>query len=207
MTQIHGTVAPGFESVRDTFAANFAKGLESGASVAVTQNGVFVADLWAGDADPDGQPWQQDTLVNVYSTTKTMTAMSVLILADRGLIDLTAPVARYWPEFGQNGKQQITVSQVMSHSAGLAGFSPALESIEQLYDWDGICSRLAAMAPWWEPGSVSGYHALTQGYLQGEIVRRVDGRSIGRFFREEIAQPLGADFHIGLDGVVSENGK
>lgn len=199
MTQIHGTVAPGFEPVRAAFAANFAQGLESGASVAVTKDGEFVVDLWAGDAGPDGRPWQQDTLVNVYSTTKTMAAMSILLLADRGLIDLQAPVARYWPEFAQNGKSQITVAHIMSHSAGLSGFAPPLESIELLYDWSAICTRLAAMEPWWEPGTAIGYHALTQGYLQGEIVRRVDGRSLGNFFREEIAQPLGADFHIGLD--------
>jgi CubicO group peptidase (beta-lactamase class C family) len=199
MTQIHGTVAPGFEPVRDAFAANFANGLDSGASFAVTRDGEFVVDLWAGDAGPAGQPWQKDTIVNVYSTTKTMAAMSVLLLADRGLIDLNAPVARYWPEFAQNGKDAITVSQIMSHSAGLSGFAPALEDPAELYDWDAMCSRLAAMAPWWEPGTALGYHAITQGFLQGEIVRRVDGRSLGKFFREEIAEPLGADFHIGLD--------
>jgi CubicO group peptidase (beta-lactamase class C family) len=108
-------------------------------------------------------------------------------------------VADYWPEFAQNGKKAVTVAHVMSHSAGLSGFDPPLESVEALYDWDGICARLAAQAPWWEPGSCSGYHAITQGYLQGEIVRRVSGRSLGQFFREEIASPLGADFHIGLD--------
>ena len=199
MTEIHGFVAPGFELVRDAFAGNFESGLECGASVAVTRDGEPVVDLWAGDAGPDGQPWQQDTIVNVYSTTKTMAAISVLVLADRGALDLQAPVARYWPEFAQKGKQEITVAQVMSHSAGLPGFSPPLQDVAQLYDWDAICQGLAAMEPWWEPGTASGYHALTQGYLQGEIVRRVDGRSIGNFFREEIAAPLGADFHIGLD--------
>jgi CubicO group peptidase (beta-lactamase class C family) len=197
--EIHGTVAPGFEAVREAFASNFEKGLECGASVAVTRDGEPVVDLWAGDAGPDGAPWQEDTIVNVYSTTKTMAAISILMLADRGEIDLKAPVAYYWPEFAKKGKQEVTISHVMSHSAGLSGFEPPLDAVEQLYDWDDICARLAAMEPWWTPGTASGYHAVTQGYLQGEILRRVDGRSIGRFFREEVAEPLGADFHIGLD--------
>jgi CubicO group peptidase (beta-lactamase class C family) len=198
MTEIHGFVGPGLEPVRDAFAANFENGLECGASVAVTLNGEPVIDLWAGDTAPGGNPWQQSTLVNVYSTTKTMAAMCMLMLADRGEIDFAAPVARYWPEFAHNGKAAITVSHVMSHSAGLPGFEPPLENVELLYDWQAICERLAAMEPWWQAGTQSGYHAITQGYLQGEILRRVDGRSLGQFFREEIATPLGADFHIGL---------
>lgn len=198
MVDVHGFVKPGFEPVRDAFAANFEKGLEAGASCAVTRDGEFVVDLWAGEADPTGRPWEEDTIVNVYSTTKTMAAISVLVLADRGLIDLSAPVATYWPEFAQNGKEGVTVSHVMSHSAGLSGFDPGIPDAEFLYDWDACCERLAAQAPWWEPGTASGYHAVTQGYLQGEIVRRVTGKTIGTFFREEIAGPLGADFHIGL---------
>jgi len=193
-----GFCKPGFEDVQAAFEANFEKGVELGASIAVTLEGEPVVDLWGGDASPKGDPWAQDTLVNVYSTTKTMAAFCVLILADRGAIDLQAPVADYWPEFGQNGKAGVRVAHVMSHSAGLAGFDPPLSAVEELYDWAAICDRLAAQAPWWEPGTQSGYHAITQGYLQGEIVRRVSGRSIGQFFREEIAEPLGADFHIGL---------
>jgi len=196
---VQGFCKPGFEAVRGAFSANFDQGLELGASLAVTRDGEFVVDLWAGAASPDGKPWAEDTIVNVYSTTKTMAASCVLVLADRGAVDLQAPVARYWPEFAQNGKQGVTVAHVMSHSAGLSGFDPPAPTVEQLYDWDAVVDRLAAQAPWWEPGSASGYHAITQGYLQGEIVRRVTGRSIGRFFREEIAEPLGADFHIGLD--------
>lgn len=196
---VHGTCKAGFEPVRDAFAANFERGVELGASVAVTRDGEFVVDLWGGAASPDGKPWQEDTIVNVYSTTKTMAATCVLALADSGLVDLHAPVAEYWPEFAQNGKQAVTVAHVMSHSAGLSGFDPPVPAAEELYDWDRIVERLAAQAPWWEPGSASGYHAVTQGYLQGEIVRRVTGRTIGRFFREEIAGPLDADFHIGLD--------
>jgi CubicO group peptidase (beta-lactamase class C family) len=196
---VHGICRAGFEPVREALVANFEKGLELGASVAVTRDGETMVDLWAGDADPKGTPWGQHTIVNVYSTTKTMAATCVLMLADRGLVDLNAPVADYWPEFKQNGKEGVLVRHVMSHSAGLCGFDPPLESVEELYDWDATCARLAAQTPWWEPGTASGYHAVTQGFLQGEIVRRVTGRSIGTFFREEVAEPLGADFHIGLD--------
>jgi CubicO group peptidase (beta-lactamase class C family) len=196
---VHGICEAGLEPVREAFLANFEKGLEVGASVVVTRDGEALVDLWAGDADPDGTPWEEHTIVNVYSTTKTMAATCVLMLADRGLVDLNAPVADYWPEFAQNGKEGVLVRHVMSHSAGLSGFDPPLESVEELYDWDATCARLAAQKPWWEPGTASGYHAVTQGFLQGEIVRRVTGRSIGTFFREEVAEPLGADFHIGLD--------
>ena len=135
--------------------------------------------------------------MNVYSSTKTMAALCVLMLADRGLIDLDAPVADYWPEFAQNGKAGVLVRHVMSHSAGLPGFDPPL-AIADLYDWETVRANLEAAAPWWEPGTQVGYHAVTQGYLQGELVRRVDGRSLGTFFREEVAGPLDADFHIGL---------
>ena len=193
-----GFCAPEFEPVREAFLANFADGDEVGASVAVTQNGAQVVDLWAGDAVKGGAPWRRDTIVNVYSTTKTMASTCLLMLADRRAIDFDAPVARYWPEFARNGKEGVLVRHVMSHSAGLSGFDPPLESVEELYNWDGIVRRLAAQKPWWTPGDGSGYHALTQGYLQGEIVRRVTGKSIGAFFRDEIAGPLGADFHIGL---------
>ena len=196
---VHGICRAGFEPVREALVANFEKGLELGASVAVTRDGETMVDLWAGDADPKGTPWAEHTIVNVYSTTKTMAATCVLMLADRGLVDLNAPVADYWPEFKQNGKEGVLVRHVMSHSAGLCGFDPPLESVGELYDWDAICARLAAQMPWWEPGTASGYHAVTQGFLQGEILRRVTGRSIGTFFREEVAEPLGADFHIGLD--------
>ena len=197
--KIHGFCDDRFDRVRQAFESNFDAGKELGASLAVTQNGKFVVDLWAGDADSRGTRWQENTIVNVYSTTKTMAAICVLMLADRKELNLSDPMARYWPEFAQGGKQDVTLAHVMSHSAGLSGFDPPLESVEELYDWDAICQHLAAQSPWWEPGSQSGYHAITQGYLQGEIVRRVSGRSLGTFFREEVAEPLGADFHIGLD--------
>jgi CubicO group peptidase (beta-lactamase class C family) len=196
--QTNGTCNPAFEAVRDAFVANFDAGGELGASVAVTVNGEPVVDLWAGLAASDGRLWERDTIVNVYSSTKTMASLCVLMLADRGKLDLDAPVATYWPEFAQNGKGGILVSHVMAHSAGLPGFDPSLQ-VTDLYDWKKCCDNLAAQAPWWQPGTAVGYHAVTQGYLQGELVRRIDGRTLGTFFREEVAGPLGADFHIGLD--------
>ena len=199
MTEIHGHCDERFEAVRTTFAANFDEGVERGASVAVTLHGEPVVDLWAGDADGEGRPWERDTICNVWSTTKTMAAITLLVLADRGELDLDAPIAEVWPEFKANGKEAITTAQVMGHTAGLPGWNPPIRPAD-LYDWDVACENLAASAPWWEPGTASGYHALTQGYLEGEVVRRVTGRTIGDVFRTEVAEPLGADFHIGLPG-------
>ncbi len=194
---VHGFVKPGFEAVRAAFEENFAAGNELGASAAVTVDGAPVVDIWGGDADGAGRPWVEDTIVNVYSSTKTMASLCVLMLADRGKLDLDAPVADYWPEFAQNGKSGVLIKHVMSHTAGLPGFDPPLLP-DDLYDWDKVCANLAAQAPWWEPGTAVGYHAVTQGFLQGELVRRVDGRTLGTFFREEVAEPLHADFHIGM---------
>ena len=191
---------PGFEAVRSAFEGNFDAGLEVGASVALTIDGEPVVDLWGGAANSAGEPWVENTIVNVYSSTKTMSALCVLMLADRGALDLDAPVAQYWPEFAQNGKDRVLVRHVMSHSAGLPGFDPPLTPTD-LYEWDKVCANLAEQVPWWEPGATVGYHAVTQGFLQGELVRRIDGRTIGTFFREEVAAPLGADFHIGLDAM------
>lgn len=187
-----------FGKVREAFEANLAGGADVGASFCATLEGETVVDLWGGWADEDeGRPWERDTIVNVYSTTKTMTALTALLVADRGELDFDAPVARYWPEFAAAGKQDVKVSHLMSHSAGLSGWKAPLTK-EDLYDWDKATSLLAAQAPFWEPGTASGYHALTQGYLVGEVVRRITGKSLGTVFREEIAGPLGADFHIGL---------
>ncbi|MFK7913552.1 MAG: serine hydrolase domain-containing protein [Pseudomonadales bacterium] len=198
---IQGTCDSRFESVREAFANNFSKHGDVGASVAITLEGEYVVDLWGGHRDQQAtQPWQQDTIVNVYSTTKTMAALCLLILADRGLVDFEERVAKYWPEFAQNGKDAIQVKHFMSHSAGLSGLDNKV-SEAQLYDWDFMINALAAQQPWWEPGTNSGYHAITQGHLLGEVVRRVTGKTLGTFFREEIAEPLGADFHIGLDEV------
>ena len=195
--EIHGICKPGFEAVRDAFEANFAEGLEIGAAAAVTVDGEFVVDIWGGDADTDGTPWQRDTIVNVYSTTKTMAATCMLMLADRGELDFDAPVARYWPEFARNGKDGVLVRHVMAHTAGVPGFDPPI-TVEQLYDLDGVAANLAAQAPWWEPGTASGYHAISQGNLEGEILHRITGRRMADWFRTEVAEPLGADFWMSL---------
>jgi CubicO group peptidase (beta-lactamase class C family) len=197
MTEIHGSCKPEFEAVRAAFAANFDQGTELGASACVTLHGETVVDIWAGDRDLDGTPWERDTIVNVWSTTKTMAATTLLLLADRGELDLDAPIATYWPEFAVNGKDAITMAQVMGHTAGLPGFDPAIAA-EDLYDHDLCAANLAAQAPWWEPGTMSGYHLISQGYLEAEVVRRITGRTLGDVFRTEVAEPLGADFHIGL---------
>jgi CubicO group peptidase (beta-lactamase class C family) len=195
---VKGTTSSGFEAVRAAFAGNLASGADIGASYAATRGGETIVDLWGGWADEARtRPWEKDTLVNVYSTTKTMTALTALLLADRGELDFDAPVARYWPEFAQAGKADVKVSHLMSHSSGLSGWKEPITR-EDLYDWEKATSLLAAQAPYWEPGTASGYHAMTQGYLVGEVVRRITGRSLGTVFREEIAEPLGGDFHIGL---------
>lgn len=195
---IHGTCQDRFGAVRLGMAASLAAGSDVGLSFCATIEGETVVDLWGGHADAaKTRPWQADTIVNVYSTTKTMTALTALLVADRGELDFAAPVARYWPEFAANGKDGVTVAHLMSHSAGLSGWEAPITT-EDFYDWDKVTSLLAAQAPWWQPGSAPGYHAITQGYLVGEVVRRITGKSLGTVFREEIAEPLGADFHIGL---------
>lgn len=195
--EVHGTCKPEYEAVQARFAQHFAEGLERGASVSVTRHGETVVDLWAGDADGAGRPWARDTIVNCWSVTKTMSAIALLVLADRGELDLDAPVADVWPEFGANGKGDVTTAHVLGHTSPVPGFSPTIAATD-LYDAVACADNLAAQAPWWPSGTKAGYHALTQGYVEDAIVRRVDGRTIGQFFRDEIAQPLGADFHIGL---------
>jgi len=197
--KIEGFCDDRFARVRDAFEANFTERGDVGACFAVTLDGEFVVDLWGGYQDAArSRPWAEDTIINVYSTTKTMTFLCALMLADRGELNLDAPVADYWPEFAAGGKEQVLVKHFLSHSAGLPGFSRTLSS-EELYDWDLCCADLAAQSPWWTPGSQSGYHAITQGYLIGELVKRIAGRSLGTYFRDEIAGPLNADFHIGVD--------
>ena len=197
-TAIHGTCAPGYELVRQAFADNFAQRDEIGASMAVVVSGQPVVNLWAGWADlARTRPWQQDTLTNVWSTTKAMTSLAAHILVDRGELDPDAPVAKYWPEFAAAGKADIPVRWIMCHKSGLAGLTVPL-SLQDYYDWDKITGLLAAQAPLWEPGTASGYHAITFGFLVGEVIRRISGQSPGSFFATEIADPLGADFHIGL---------
>ncbi len=195
---VQGFAHDRFSSVRDTFAASLAAGADLGASCCITLEGETLVDLWGGHMNAARtQPWARDTIVNVYSCTKTMTALVALLLADRAELNVDAPVAHYWPEFAQNGKSAVLVRHLLAHSAGLAAWDLPL-TVGDLYDWQTCVERLAAQAPAWPPGTASGYHSLTQGYLIGEVVRRITGRTIGTFFREEIAQPLQADFHIGL---------
>ena len=195
--EIHGTCKPEFAGVKAAFEENFEKRGDVGASVAVSLEGELVVDLWAGHRDREHSlPWERDSIVNVYSTTKTMAALTLLLLADRGELDLYAPVKTYWPEFAQNGKDGVEVRHFLSHSAGLSGMDEPM-SAEDVYDWEKMTAALARQAPWWQPGARSGYHALTQGHLLGEVVRRITGQTLGAFFRQELAEPLGADFHIG----------
>ncbi len=200
---ISGTCRDELSVVREAFEANFTPRdnaiFDEGASVAVTIDGELVVDLWGGTATRDAGPalpWEEDTIINVWSTTKTVAALAMLVLADRGEIDLYAPVATYWPEFAAEGKEGIAVRHVMSHTAGLSGWQEPI-TYPELYDRRRTAALLGAQAPWWEPGTASGYHAITQGYLEGEIVQRVTGQSLGDFVRENITGPLGADFHIG----------
>lgn len=198
MVQIHGHCADQFAGVKAAFESNFTAHNDIGASVAVSHEGEFVVDLWGGHLSSDRtEAWDENTITNVWSSTKTMAAMCLLVLADRGEVDLTSPAAKYWPEFATAGKDKVEVRHFLSHMAGLSGMDTKVEGAA-LYDWDWMTSELAAQAPWWEPGTASGYHALTQGHLIGEIVRRVTGQSLGAFFASEIAGPLSADFHIGI---------
>ncbi|MED5813167.1 serine hydrolase domain-containing protein [Mycolicibacterium sp. 050232] len=197
-TLIAGTCAPEFTRVRDAFEDNFAIHKEVGAGVAVWVEGDLVVNLWGGTSDAAGtRPWQQDTLASVYSGSKGLASTCIHLLADRGEIDLNAPVARYWPEFGQAGKQDITIAMVLGHRSGVIGPSEPMDW-RQVTDWDAVCARIAAATPWWPPGSAQGYQVVTFGFILGEIVRRVTGRTIGHYLRTEIAEPLGADIHIGL---------
>ena len=193
MTEIHGIVEPGFEAVRAAFARGFEKG-ELGAAVSAYVDGKKVVDLWGGWADADRKrPWQRDTMACTFSATKGMTATCAHRLIERGLLDLDAPVAVYWPEFAEAGKAEITVRMVLSHQAGLP-WATAPYPTDNRFDWPTITGALARSAPVWEPGSRSEYHGGTFGYLVGEIIRRIDGRSLDTFFQEEIGGPLGADF-------------
>ncbi|MGO8870197.1 MAG: serine hydrolase domain-containing protein [Acidimicrobiales bacterium] len=198
MTTTNGWVAQGFEAVREAFQANFDGGTEDGAAFAAYHRGAQVVDLWGGTADTrTGRPWEEDTLVLVYSTTKGITAMCADRLAQEGAIDVEAPVAEYWPAFAQAGKERVTVADLLSHRAGLAWIDGSL-SFEEALAWDPVVRALERQAPSWPPGTAHGYHATTYGWLVGEVVRRVTGRSLGTYLQEEIAGPLGAEFFIGL---------
>jgi CubicO group peptidase (beta-lactamase class C family) len=194
---VNGLCDDRFADVRDVLEANLASGEELGASITVNVEGETLVDMWGGWRDQTAtQPWERDTIVNVWSTTKTVTSLALLMLVTRGQVDVYRPVETYWPEFSAAGKGDVEVRHLLSHTSGVSGLEqPA--SVEDLYDWTVSTSRMAAQAPWWEPGSASGYHGLNFGHLVGEVVRRVTGKSLKQFVADEIAGPLGADFQIG----------
>src|SRR5262249_2822174 len=197
-TALGGTCSARFDPLRELFAAKLESGKDLGASVAVNIDGEMVVDLWGGWADEARTvPWAEHTITNVFSTTKTMTALAALALVDRGQLDLDATVASYWPEFAARGKEGVKVRHLLSHTSGVSGWEQPI-TLDDLYDWDKSTALLAAQAPWWEPGTASGYHALTYGHLIGEVIRRITGQRLGEFFAAHVAGPLGADFHIGL---------
>jgi len=197
MAELSGTCDARFGAVREALERNIDSGEEVGASIVVDLDGEIAVDLWGGFRDEAGtQPWTRDTITNVWSTTKTVTSLAALMLVERGQLDVDAPVAAYWPEFAANGKQDVLVRHVMSHTSGVSGLDqPAVP--EDLYDWEKSTARFAAQAPWWTPGAASGYHALNFGHLIGEVLRRITGSSLRQFVADEIAGPLGTDFQIG----------
>jgi CubicO group peptidase (beta-lactamase class C family) len=197
MADVSGTCDGRFEEVKRELAESLDSGEELGASIALDLDGDVVIDMWGGYRDEARtQSWDTDTITNVWSTTKTVTSLAALMLVDRGQLDVDAPVAQYWPEFAAAGKEGVLVRHLMSHMSGVSGLDqPAV--VEDLYDWDKSTARFAAQAPWWEPGTASGYHALNYGHLVGEVLRRITGKSLKQFVAEEIAGPLGADFQIG----------
>lgn len=195
---LEGVCASEFAGVRTAFEAGFDDGAEVGASLCVMVGDDVVVDLWGGVADvATGRPWRRDTVATTYSVTKTMTALAILVLADRGLVGVDRPVAQYWPEFGAADKSEVTVGQVLDHTSGVSGWERPT-TIEDLYRHSDAAAALAAQRPWWTPGDGSGYHALTFGTILGEVVRRVTGSTLGEFLQSEIAGPLGADYRIGM---------
>ena len=207
MTTVQGTVAPGFERVRDAFEQNFRTRRELGAACCVYVKGERVVDLWGGLRDAQTRaPWEADTMVIVFSTTKGMTAVALAVAHSRGLFDWDEKVATYWPEFAQNGKGDVTVRHLLSHQAGLSAVDEPLDP-RKLADLDGLARVLAAQKPSWAPGTRSGYHAISIGWYESELLRRIDPkqRSAGRFFADEVAKPLGIDFFIGLPDAVKDD--
>ena len=196
--QIHGTVDPYFGKVKQAFAENFANGLEIGSAVAVVADGKLVVDIWAGHADgAKTKPWQRETIVNVWSSTKGVLAAAIAMLVERGKLRYDSPIANVWPEFAAGGKEKITLDHVMSHTSGLNGLNVPL-SVEELCAWSPYANALAAMKPNWQPGTDCAYHALSYGHLAGEPLCRVTGKSVGQFINDEIAKPLGVEFYVGL---------
>jgi CubicO group peptidase (beta-lactamase class C family) len=198
MAEISGTYDPRFAAMADLLSASIDSGADVGASVAVTLDGEMVVDIWGGWADEaKTTPWEEHTITNVWSTTKTMMAVCALVLVDRGELDPNEKVAHYWPEFAANGKADIEVRHLLSHTSGVSAWAQPVE-VDDIYDWEKSTAMLAAQAPWWTPGTASGYHALNQGHLVGEVIRRITGMKLGEFLAKEVAGPLGADFSIGL---------
>ena len=195
--EINGTASDGWEPLVEQFASNFDRFGELGASVCVTYEGETVVDLWAGDRDTDGNPWLEDTIAVVNSCTKGAVALACHLLADRGLLDLDAPVAEVWPEFAHGAKAAVTTRMMLNHTTGVAAFRDELPE-GSAFDWDYMCDRVAAEEPWWSPGTRNGYHLMSFGWVAGELVRRASGLSLGTFFRKEVAEPAESDFWIGL---------
>ena len=194
---VHGHCDSRFSKLADALAEEITSGEELGASIALDIDGELVLDIWGGHADRAKTiPWGEDTIVNFFSCTKTLTALAALIAIDRGLVDAFAPVAKYWPEFGQNGKQDIEVRHLLSHTSGVSGWEMPF-GIEDIYDWEKSINHLARQEPWWPPGTASGYHAVNYGHLIGEVIRRATGKTLKEFVHDEIAVPLGADVQIG----------
>ncbi|MFF5009842.1 serine hydrolase domain-containing protein [Streptomyces phaeochromogenes] len=198
MTELNGTVSPIFEPVRDAVEHQLRSGAEVGLSLVVDVDGQQVVNLWGGHRDAARtHPWQRDTITNVWSITKTVAGLAALLLVDAGELDLYAPVARYWPEFAANGKQNVEVRHLLSHTSGVSGLDhPA--RLDDLYDVRAAASRMASQKPWWEPGTASGYHVLNYRHLIGELVHRLTGLPLRDFVHQHLVQPLGADFQIGL---------
>lgn len=197
MSELSGTSDDRFQPLVDIVERQLASGYDLGSSLAVAVDGELVSDVWGGWTDEaQSVPWEADTVTNVWSTTKTMTALSALLLVDRGTLDPGEKVATYWPEFGKNGKENIEVRHIMSHTSGVSAWAQPVTP-DDVVDDDKATAMLAEQAPWWEPGTASGYHALNQGHLVGEVIKRIDGRGLKQFFAEEIAGPLDADFTIG----------
>ena len=198
MVQIQGYFDLKFEALRDAFAALFEEPQERGMALCVQVGGETVVDLWAGVADKDGQQaWHSDTILNLFSCTKTFTAVTALQLVGEGKLELDAPVARYWPEFAAAGKDKITLRHLLSHQAGLPALHEMLPA-EALYDWQAMTTALAAEQPWWPLGEGHGYAPITYGWLVGEVLRRIEGRGPGESIVARTAKPLGLDFHVGL---------
>ena len=197
MTAVHGMCDDRFTNVRTAFEQKLASNEELGASIYLDIDGTRAIDLWGGHRDSArAVPWTEDTIVNVWSTTKTVTTLAALLLVERGKLDVHRTVAHYWPEFAANGKEEIEVRHLMSHTSGVSGWEQPFQT-EDMYDWDASTRKLAGQAPWWKPGTASGYHAGNQGHLVGEVIRRITGKHLKDFVATELAGPLGADFQIG----------